>query len=145
MRVRVLLLFALAGTDFRPFGSVKTLCTYHVHCTRRRAALRAYARRWGATEREPSRAKKTCSAWHMQIISESKRIDHSPYIVDFRSAGWLPYVFKYRHALRAKKTGSLVCFFRMAPVWTASALDSWQIRYSAPKMEGIINRSAHRR
>ena len=58
MRVRVLLLFALAGTDFRPVGSVKTLCTYHVHCSRRRAALRAQARRWGATERAPSRAKK---------------------------------------------------------------------------------------
>ena len=42
-------------------------------------------------------------------------IDHSPYIVDFRSAGWLPYVFKYRHALRAKYFGSRVCFFRMAP------------------------------
>ena len=59
MRVRVLLLFALAGTDFRPVGSVKTLCTCHVHCPRRRAALRAQARRWGATERAPSRAKKS--------------------------------------------------------------------------------------
>ena len=57
MRVRVLLLFALAGTDFRPVGSVKTFCTYHVHCSRRRAALRAQARRRGATERAPSRAK----------------------------------------------------------------------------------------
>ena len=27
----------------------------------------------------------------------------------------LPYVFKYRHALRAKHFGSRVCFFRMAP------------------------------
>ena len=42
-------------------------------------------------------------------------IDHIPYIVDFRSAGWLPYVFKYRHALRAKYFGSRVFFFRMAP------------------------------
>ena len=74
MRVRVLLLFALAGTDFRPVGSVKTLCTYHVNCSRRRAALRAQARRWGATERAPSRAKKACSAKHMQITPESKRI-----------------------------------------------------------------------
>ena len=51
MRVRVLLLFALAGTDFRPVGSGKTLCTYHLHCTRRCAALCVKARRWGATER----------------------------------------------------------------------------------------------
>jgi len=57
-RVRVLLLFALAGTDFRPVGSVKTLCTYRVHCTRRCAALRVKSRRWGATERAPSKAKK---------------------------------------------------------------------------------------
>ena len=35
-------------------------------------------------------------------------IDHTPYpaIVDFRSARWLPYVFKYRHALRAKHFGA---------------------------------------
>ena len=58
LRVRVLLLFALAGTDFRPVGSVKTLCTYRVHCTRRCAALRVKSRRWGATERAPSKAKK---------------------------------------------------------------------------------------
>ena len=75
MRVRVLLFFVLAGTDFRHFGSVKTLCAYHVHCSRGRAALRAKARRWGATERAPSRAKKTCSAKHMQITSESKRVN----------------------------------------------------------------------
>ena len=54
MRVRVLLLFALAGADSRPGGSVKTICTYHVHCTRRHAALRGKARRWGATERAPA-------------------------------------------------------------------------------------------
>ena len=65
MPVRVLLLFALAGTHFRPVGSVKTLCTYRVHCTRRCAALRGKARRWGATERAPSQAKKTCSAKHI--------------------------------------------------------------------------------
>jgi len=47
LRVRVLLLFALAGTHFRPVGSVNTLCTYHIHCTRRCAALRAKSRRWG--------------------------------------------------------------------------------------------------
>jgi len=58
MRVRVLLLFALAGTDFRHVGSLETLCTYHVYCTRRCAALRGKARRRGATERAPSRAKK---------------------------------------------------------------------------------------
>ena len=39
------LCFALAGTEFRPVGSVKTLCTYLVRCTRRCAALRVKARR----------------------------------------------------------------------------------------------------
>ena len=70
---------------------------------------------------------------------------HSANIVDFRSAGRLPHVFKYRYALRAKYFGSRVFFSVWRPVWTASALDNWQIRYSAPKMEGIIIRSAHRR
>ena len=51
----------------------------------------------------------------MKKVAHPYEIDHSPYIVDFRSAGWLPYVFKYRHALRAKYFGSRVCFFRMAP------------------------------
>ncbi|ACO68858.1 predicted protein [Micromonas commoda] len=38
------------------------------------------------------------------------------------------------------------CFFSAwRPVRTASALDNWQIRYSAPKMEEVIIRSAHRR
>ena len=54
MRVRVLLLFALAGTDFRPVGSLETLCTYYMYCTRRCAALRGKARRWEATERAKS-------------------------------------------------------------------------------------------
>ena len=63
-------------------------------------------------------------------------IDHSPYIVDFRSAGWLPYVFKYRHALRAKYFGSRVFFSLWRPVWTASAQDHWQIRCSAPNKGG---------
>jgi hypothetical protein len=58
MRVRVLLLFALAGTDFRTVSSVKALCTSHVHRTRRCAALRGMVRRWEATERVPSRARK---------------------------------------------------------------------------------------
>ena len=48
LRVRVLLLFALAGADSRPGGSVKTICTYHVHCTRRRAALRVNAAALGS-------------------------------------------------------------------------------------------------
>ena len=69
----------------------------------------------------------------------------SIHVVDFRSADWLPYVFKYRHALRAKYFGSRVFFSVWRPVWTASALDNWQIRYSAPKMEDAIIRSAHRR
>ena len=58
LRVRVLLLFALAGIHFRHVGSMKTLFTYHLHCTRRCAALCVKPRRWGATERAPSRAKK---------------------------------------------------------------------------------------
>ena len=38
------------------------------------------------------------------------------------------------------------CFFSLRrPVRTASALDNWQIRYSAPKMEDAIIRSAHLR
>ncbi len=56
LRVRVLLLFALAGIHFRHVGSMKTLFTYHLHCTRRCAALCVKPRRWGATERAPSRA-----------------------------------------------------------------------------------------
>ena len=63
-------------------------------------------------------------------------MDNSPYIVDFRSAGWLPYVFKYRHALRAKYFGSRVFFSLWRPVWTASAQDHWQIRCSAPNKGG---------
>ena len=39
---------------------------------------------------------------------------------------------KYRHALQPN-FGSRVC--SVWPVRTASALDNWQIRYSAPKME----------
>ena len=49
---------------------------------------------------------------------EGTKVYHLRYIVDFRSALWLPYDpvgCKYRHALRAKQTGSRVCFFRMAP------------------------------
>ena len=48
MRVRVLLLFALAGTDFRPVGSVKALCNTMstVH-----GVARLFARRRGAGER----------------------------------------------------------------------------------------------
>ena len=38
-----------------------------------------------------------------------------------------------------------VFFSVWRPVRTASALDNWQIRYSAPKMEEVIIRSAHRR
>ena len=41
--------------------------------------------------------------------------------------------------------GRACFFFVWRPVWTASALDNWQIRYSAPKMEDAIIRSAHRR
>ena len=72
MRVRVLLLFALAGADSRPGGSVKTICTYHVHCTRRHAALRGKARRLGATENAPSRAKtrvrRTTNEWKTSLL-----------------------------------------------------------------------------
>jgi hypothetical protein len=56
--------------DFRPGGSVKTICTYHVHCTRRHAALHGKARRWEATERAPAKSsKKPCSAKYMQMMS----------------------------------------------------------------------------
>ena len=53
------------------------------------------------------------------------------YIVDFRSAGWLPYVFKYRYALRAKRFGSRVCFSLCGYVAPSqdgerAKLDNWQ-------------------
>ena len=73
-------------------------------------------------------------------------IDHSPYIVDFRSAGWLPYVFKYRHALRAKHFGSRVFFpygaqfGRRARKTTGKYAVRRQI-----KVEDAIIGSAHRR
>ena len=75
MRVRVLLLFALAGTYFRPVGSVKTLCTYRVHCTRRCAALRVKPRRWGETERAPSRAKNVFGEAHANKLGLKTNYD----------------------------------------------------------------------
>ena len=54
--------------DFRPVGSVKTICTYHVYCTRRCAALRGKARRRGATERAPSRAKNVLGEAHANDV-----------------------------------------------------------------------------
>ena len=77
------------------------------------------------------------------------RTDNSPYIVDFRSARNLPY--DHRSVANAdtrfapNKQGRACVFSAWRPAWTASALDNWQIRYSAPKMEGIIIRIAHRR
>ena len=76
MPVRVLLLFALAGTHFRPVGSVKTLCTYRVHCTRRCAALRGKARRRGATERAPSRAKNVLGEAHANDVELKTNYDY---------------------------------------------------------------------
>ena len=43
---------------------------------------------------------------------------HSPYIVDFRSARWLPYDHRSVANIDTRpalKFGSRVCFFRMAP------------------------------
>ena len=40
---------------------------------------------------------------------------YSPCIVEVLSAGWLPYVFKHRHTLRAKHFWSRVFFFLTAP------------------------------
>ena len=78
-----------------------------------------------------------------------KEINHSPYIVDFRSARWLPYdhrsVANIDTRFAPNKQGRACVFSVWRPVRTASALDNWQIRSSAPKMEGIIIRSAHRR
>ena len=80
MRVRVVLLHTLAGTDFRPVGSVKTLCTYRVHCTRRCAALRVKSRRWGATERAPSKAKKNVfGEAHANNLARIKNYEGSIY------------------------------------------------------------------
>ena len=55
----------------------------------------------------------------MQITSESKRIDHIPYIVDFRSAVWLPYdhrsVANTDTRFEPNILGRACFFFRMAP------------------------------
>ena len=74
------------------------------------------------------------------------RIDHTPYIVDFRSAVELPYdhrsVANTDTCFEPNILGR-ACFFSVwRPVWTASALDNWQLRYSAPKLEDAIIRSA---
>ena len=80
---------------------------------------------------------------------EGTKVYHLRYIVDFRAALWLPYdhrsVANTDTRFEPNKQGRACVFSVWRPVWTASALDNWQIRYSAPKMEGIIIRSAHRR
>ena len=77
------------------------------------------------------------------------KVYHLRYIVDFRSAMWLPYdhrsVANTDTRFEPNILGRACVFPVWRPVRTASALDNWQIRYSAPKMEGIIIRSAHRR
>ena len=75
------------------------------------------------------------------------KIDHTPYIVDFRSAVWLPYDHR-------SVANTDTCFepniwvarvfppLHGAQEWTASALDNWQLRYSATKLEDAIISSA---
>ena len=76
-------------------------------------------------------------------------IDHSPYIVDFRSAIWLPYDHRSvantdtRFAPNILGRGCFISLWRQ--VWTASALSGLLIRRLAPKMEDAIVRSAHPR
>ena len=48
-----------------------------------------------------------------------------------------------KYASGKKKQGSRVFCSLWRLVWTASALDNWQLRYSAPKMEDAIITSAH--
>ena len=79
----------------------------------------------------------------------NRRIDHLRYIVDFRSAIWLPYDHRSVANTDARsapnKQGRACVFSVWRPVRTASALSGSLIRCSAPKMEDDIVRSAHRR
>ena len=72
-------------------------------------------------------------------------IDHSPISLTFGRPGGY-HTFSNTDMRFAPNILGRACVFSVwRPVRTASALDNWQIRYSAPKMEGIIIRSAHRR
>ena len=83
---------------------------------------------------------------HGHELQSIYQIDHTPYIVDFRSARKLPYDHRSvanTDTCSAPNKQGRACFFSVwRPVWTASALDNWQSRYSAPKMEDAIIRSA---
>ena len=72
-------------------------------------------------------------------------IDHSPYIVDFRSAVWLPYDYRSVANTDTRFAPNILGAGVWRLVLTARALDRLLIRCSAPNMEDIVIGRAHRR
>ena len=72
---------------------------------------------------------------------------HFPYIVDFRSAVWLPYEHwsVANTDTRSAPIFWVARFFLWRLVWTASALDHLLICCSAPNTEDVIISSAFQR
>ena len=82
-----------------------------------------------------------------RIAWEGLLIHHFPYIVDFRSAVWLPYEHwsVANTDTRSAPIFWVARFFLWRLVWTASALDHLLICCLAPNTEDIIISSACQR
>ena len=81
------------------------------------------------------------------LTNETYVIHHSPYIVDFRSAVWLPYEHwsVANTDTRSAPIFWVARFFLWRLVWTASALDHLLICCSAPNTEDVIISRAYQR
>ena len=79
----------------------------------------------------------------LSFVKQVSLMDHSPYrSLTFGRHGRY-HTFSNTDTRFAPNKKGRACFFSVwRPFWTASALDNWQLRYSAQKMEDAIIRSA---